>query len=351
MATKKRSNFHVLATPGNAAAAADQAVLSSELVEAKRLRDQEVDGATVHHLHAPLDSRQSVASPSVTKGPGASLDSSQVGAFEVGQVVEVPVGAVRSNPLNPRTVYTISAVDEMSVSLQKYGQRVAAQGFVDHDGCIVLIEGETRLRGARAAGLRTLRVEIRPRPGSERELYESARAANVERRDQTPLDDAERWKDLLERGIYKEQQELAQALGIDPAIVSRTLSLAKLPHKLMMTIAEHKQLLNLKMLNALREFWAFAGDDATIELIREAAENGMGYRDVAARRKKAEEGPTRRPRAHRAEVTFRGIKGEIKTFEDGGRVELVLKGLSPADAAELGKRLKAFFPQTGEGQD
>lgn len=262
----------------------------------------------------------------------------------IGQILEVPVERVKSNPLNPRAVYTSAAVDEMAVSLSNNGQRVAALGYQEDDGAIVLIEGETRLRGARAAGIPTLRVEIRAKPASERELYEMARAANVERRDQTPLDDAIRWKELLARKIYPTQSALAKALNLGEDHVSRTLSLAQLPHKIVLGVSEYSELMNHKMLNALREFWEQQGDEETLELIQDAAKNGLGYRDVVTRRKSAAKGPVRRTRAIRESLSFGEAKGELRTFEADGRLELKLKGLSAQQAEEVAKKIKDLFP-------
>lgn len=262
-----------------------------------------------------------------------------------GQVVEAPLSRVRSNPFNPRALYTNAAVDEMAVSMSVHGQRVAALGYLDEDGNVVLIEGETRLRGARAAGLATLRVEIRDKPGSDRELYELARAANVERREQTPLDDALRWKELLAKKIYPTQGVLAKSLGLGEDLVSRTLSLAQLPHKIILVVSEYPELMNLRMLNALREFCEQTGEEETIQLIHEASRSGMGYRDVIARRKNAAKGPSRRPRSIREPLMFNNAKGEIKIFDEDGRLEVVLKGLSPEDANVLVEKIKAIFPK------
>lgn len=286
-----------------------------------------------------------------THRPVAILGSSQDTAtqqvhYEVGKVYDIPVGHIKSNPFNPRAVYTASAVDAMAVSLSTSGQRISATAYVD-DGSVVLIEGETRLRGARAAGIPTLRVEVRPRPTSDRELYEEARAANVERRDQTPLDDALKWREILGKGLYPSQAALARALGLGEDHVSRTLSLASLSSRVIHAVAENPELLTLKMLNALREFWEVQGDEATLELILEVAKSGLGYRDVAARRKSAINGPVRRPRSTREPLTFKGAKGEIKSFEEDGRVELSLKGLSPEAAREVASRLRALFPKEG----
>ena len=266
-------------------------------------------------------------------------------AYMVGMLYDVPVGKLRSNPFNPRAVYTATAVDDMALSLSTSGQRISATGYLGDEGDVVLIEGETRLRGARTAGLTTLRVEIKPRPPSDRDLYEEARAANVERREQTALDDALRWKELLAKKIYPTQGALAKAMKLGEDHVSRTLSLASLPTKVIHAVVEAPELLSHKMLNAIREFWEIKGDDSALELIHEAAKTGMGYRDVVARRKSAVAGPVKRQRATREAIVFRGAKGEMKTFEDGGRIELTLKGLTPEAAHELQDKILTLFPK------
>ena len=282
----------------------------------------------------------------IPPGVGSSQERTAVPSdYQVGNVYDVPVGLIKSNPFNPRAVYTTTAVDNMAISLSTSGQRISATGYIDDQGSITLIEGETRLRGARASGLETLRIEIRPRPASDRELYEEARAANVERREQTPLDDAIKWKELLAKKVYQTQAALAKSLGLGEDHVSRTLSLAGLSNRVIHAVAEYPELLNHKMLNALREFWDVEGDEATLELILEVAKTGMGYRDVVARRKAAVKGPVKRPRSTREALSFKGAKGELKSFEEDGRIELSLRGLTPETANEFTSRLMALFPK------
>ncbi len=284
------------------------------------------------------------AAPAVIPLRAASLEAAAtVAEFEVGRVFDVPLKRIRSNPMNPRAIYTASAVDEMATSLASHGQRVSCTAYVDDDGDLVLIEGETRRRGATAAGLATLRLEVRPRPESDRALYEEARAANVERRDQTPLDDAFKWKELLAKKVYPTQAALGKALGLREEHVSRVLSLADLPRRITDAMSDEPELLTLKMLNALREYWAVKGDDATLELILEVARNGLGAREVTARRKAAERGPTKRPRSVCEAVQFRGAKGELKSFEEDGRIELTLKGLTLETAEELSAKLRTLL--------
>ncbi|MCA3788853.1 ParB N-terminal domain-containing protein, partial [Burkholderia sp.] len=110
---------------------------------------------------APIVGDPRMAPPAIhTEQPiarevGSSQDSVK---YEVGQVYDVPIGKIRSNPFNPRVVYTASAVSEMAASLVARGQGMSAIGYANGEGEVVLIEGETRLRGARAAGLSTLRL-------------------------------------------------------------------------------------------------------------------------------------------------------------------------------------------------
>ena len=284
---------------------------------------------------ADIQVRQKFVPGQTFSGDPQSPSDGAASDYQVGAVYEVPVDAILSNPLNPRYVYTATAVDLMTKSLSTHGQRVSVTAYLDENGAVVLIEGETRLRGARAACLKTLRVEIKTRPSTDQALYEEARAANVERREQTPLDDALRWKELLIKKVYPNQRALGHALGYSDEIVSRTVSLASLSAIIISVIAEYPDLLSLKMLVAIREYAEVAGDDATLKLILEVATKGLSAREVAARRMAAQKSPPKRPQSTREVVSYMGAMGEIKAFEKDGRIELKLRGLSAEAAQEL----------------
>lgn len=263
--------------------------------------------------------------------------------YLVGHTYDVPLGQIKSNPFNPRYLYTNDAVDNMASSLSRMGQITSATGFVTESGEVVLIEGETRLRGCRASGIPTLKIEIKMPPASDAALYEEARAANVERRDQTPLDDSIKWKEYLAKKVYPSQAKLAKALDLDEPYVSRVMSLNELPSKIIHAAAEWPNLLTLQMLNAIREYHKVQGDERTLELIYEAGKNSLGYRDVRARRTAAEKGPIKRTRSHKEALEFNGAIGELKSFEEDGRIELSLKGLTPEMTEELRTKLRAIF--------
>lgn len=280
--------------------------------------------------------------PGPSVAPIGSATSNQP-SYVVGQVYDIPLALIKSNPFNPRELYPAYAVTEMAESLKANGQRQAALGFVARTGEITLIEGETRLRGARQAALPSLRVEIQAPPESNRSLYERARSVNVERRQQTPLDDALCWSRLLADRVYPTQAALSQALGLHESYVSRVRALSSLTPKVVELLGSTPDLLTLRMLSAIREFAAEAEEPEVVKLIAEAAQSNMGYREVDARRLARKKGPVARPRSQSVPVSFQGGKGAVKAFEGAGRVELSIKGLSPEAVGLLSEKLKALL--------
>lgn len=302
------------------------------------------------------------ASPALYQTPAVASPSAPVGTvptpaealkpLQVGQVHEVPLGKLRPNPLNPRAIYTATAVDEMAMSLAAQGQATAATGYLDDDGFVVLIEGHTRQKAAHALDWKTLRVELKERPASDQALYEEARASNAVREDQSLIDDAIRAKELLSKGVYKTQQELAKVMGLDESQMSRLMSLNKLPSRILNEAAEDRQLRrSLRTLAAVQSFYAEQGDDETLRLLLDIQKQGLGFRQVDARRKAASRGPVARPRSNKSAVSFKGAKGELRVFGKEGRVEFSLKGLSEDDAAELQQRLEQLLSGVGQGSD
>ena len=268
------------------------------------------------------------------------LAARQDDRYLVGHVYDVPLERLKANPANARALYSVSARRRLGLSLRARGQDTAATGYVDNNHEVTLIDGHRRWHACMDNGLPTLRVEIRTKPATEAALYLASRDANVEREDQSPLDDALVWRRLLERKVFPSQVALARTLGLSESEVSRTLALGELPPKVLQSLTEEPDLLKFKMLNALREYHEAQGEDRTLQLVIEAAKEGFGYREVEARRKACERVPVRRARSTRSEVAFRSAKGHLRLFEGGSRLELSIKGLSDHDSKELLERLQ-----------
>lgn len=300
--------------------------------------------ATTEHLPTVQGPAEALASTVVSiQDRGARSH----GHYQVGQIYDIPLNKFKPNPANARAIYTEAAQASMVESFRERGQLMAVLGFEDSDGAIILIDGQRRYRAAVAAGFTTLRVEIKAKPESDQQLYMASRAANNDREGQSPLDDALVWRKLLDNKTFASQAALARALAIDEAYVSRTLQLNTMPQTVLNSITQFPTLLTFQMLNALREYCAALGEEAILKLIPEVVTRDLGYRDVVARKNLGAHQPSKRPRADKERIRFGSGKGEMKTFEESGRVELTLTGLTEAELQAVRTRLKeALVPQT-----
>jgi ParB family chromosome partitioning protein len=240
--------------------------------------------------------------------------------LSAGQVIEAPVNQLRDNPLNARRVVSQAGLEELAASLLTRGQDTAALGYLDEQGNVCLIDGHRRLEASRIAGKETLRVEIRERPGDEQELYLRSRSANTEREAQTPLDDALSWKLLLEKKVFESQAALCRKLTLEPSFVSRTIGLAELPKSIIRMLSERPDLMNLRMLDAIKRFVDGAGEEAAQALILEIDREGLSSRDVDNRRKAAERGPIARQRSDHQTIKYEKGQAVIKRFAGQGRL-------------------------------
>jgi ParB family chromosome partitioning protein len=254
--------------------------------------------------------------------------------YQVGQVVDVPIREIKSNPLNARRVTSPASVDEMAQSLMGRGQDVAALGYVDEKGEVCLYDGHRRLEGCKLAELPTLRVEIRPSPENEQQLYLQSRAANTDREAQTPIDDALAWKLLLEKKIFPSQVALSERLGVDPTVMSRVLGLADLPKSIISMLAERPQLMNLRMLDALKRFFDVAGEEETESLIVEVANKDLSSREVDTRRAALQKGPSTRIRGNTQSFEYERGKTVVKRFAGQGRLVLEIKDVADEKIVE-----------------
>lgn len=273
--------------------------------------------------------------------PDMAIEQSR---WVLGQIYDVPLAHIRANPVNAREIYSSANLRSLAESIQSVGQKIPAIGYADAQ-TVVLIDGHRRLDAATKLGLGTLTVQVVAQPASDKDLYLASRLANTERQAQSPLDDALVWRRLLDRKIFQTQAELSEFLKLDQAEVSRTLAIGTLSASAIAQLIEYPLLLTYSMLNALREFEQSQGTEKTLSFIHEIVQNGYGYREVQARRKTLERAPRTRETPRAVPVNYLQGSGTVKTFPKDGRVELVIKGLSPEATEDFVAKLDSFFSQ------
>lgn len=141
---------------------------------------------------------------------------------------EIPIDRVKPSPFQPRTVFSEAALKELADSIRQHSvqQAIVVRPMPDETWQIVM--GERRWRAAQLAGLRTIPAEIRV--FTDDEAAELALVENLCRRDLDPLDEAEAYQRLLDRGLTI--PELAKRVSRSPQDVQYKLALLALTAEL-----------------------------------------------------------------------------------------------------------------------
>jgi ParB family transcriptional regulator, chromosome partitioning protein len=252
-----------------------------------------------------------------------------------GQVIELPLKAIKPSPFNPRHFYLKASIAELAVNLAKQGQQQAIHVIPDHDnpGTFFVSDGGRRVRALKEANKETVKAIVIDLPIGI-ESYKLGYDLNVQRDSQTVFDNAVVWKRFLEENYFQSQRELADHLGLDESTIAVALAIAKLPENVMHEMVARPDRFGSNMAYQVSRFHSARGADATLRLINKIASEDLSTRqvaDIVKGRASAQETPkpTGRQRyAQRLEIKLEGIAvGDLKTYGDD-RLELRLRGLS-----------------------
>jgi ParB family chromosome partitioning protein len=269
--------------------------------------------------------------PAQLSGQAAANDSN---------VRDVPMEEIVVHKYNARRLpLSASELDKLTKSMKEEGQRTPVPGWIDENGRTCIIDGRRRHSAAKNGDMPTLRVEYIPKPASDREAYKLSRAYNVEREQQTPLDDSMAWRLLLEQGVYKEQQEIADDTGYDKTEVSRIIKLTEMPPRILELLNGQHHLLNLRMLTAIRQYFDTCGEEETKTLIISLESGELSSRDVDRLRNAHERKPVTRQRSTGVRnFAFVNGSANVKQFESARKVLVevadVAEGLSLSELTE-----------------
>ncbi|OGK96608.1 MAG: hypothetical protein A3E31_15410 [Candidatus Rokubacteria bacterium RIFCSPHIGHO2_12_FULL_73_22] len=157
------------------------------------------------------------------RGLGALLSSTPGEGEDA--LLEIPVGQIDVNPLQPRKAFDSNTLNELVASIRSSG--VIQPVIVRRLGAgYQLIAGERRWRAARLAGLD--RIPALVREATDAQSLELALVENLLRDDLNPMEEAEAYQNLLAQFGWT-QEELAQRIGKDRSSIANCLRLLKLP--------------------------------------------------------------------------------------------------------------------------
>lgn len=148
---------------------------------------------------------------------------------------DVRIDLINPNPFQARQ--TFPDIDELAQAMRTHGftSRLRVRPHPDSEGTYQLVYGERRLRAAAVAGLAEVPCEIARH--TDAEMAEIGLAENIQRRDLTPLEEAQALKALLDQRGYS-QRELAERLGKSHGYVQHRLDLLRAPQEVQQLVAQ-----------------------------------------------------------------------------------------------------------------
>lgn len=183
----------------------------------------------------------------------------------------VPIDQIYANPEQPRQRFSDTALEELAASIREKGviQPLIVRPHPTQAGAFQIVAGERRWRAAQLAQLHELPVVLRD--FDDLEVLEVAIIENIQRADLNAIEEAQGYKQLIERFEHT-QDKLAQALGKSRSHIANTLRLLALSDDL-------QDLVRSGQLTAGHARALLTAEDP-VGLARKAIANGWSVREL-----------------------------------------------------------------------
>lgn len=152
------------------------------------------------------------------------------------EIINVKLDDLRPNPYQPRKIFDEDSLKELAASIKEHGvfqPIIVKKSIKGYD----IIAGERRVKASKIAGL--IEIPAIVRDFNDEEMMEIALLENLERENLTPLEEAEAYKNLIDK-LNLTQEELAKKIGKSRSYITNTLGILSLPEKVKTLINEKK---------------------------------------------------------------------------------------------------------------
>ena len=213
----------------------------------------------------------------------------------------VPIERLQPNPNQPRRTFNKDALQELAASISQKGiiQPIIVRPAPGAPDSYEIVAGERRWRAAQLAQLHQVPVLIRQ--FDDEEVLEVAIVENIQRADLNPIDEADGYRQLMER-FGRTQEQMATALGKSRSYIANVLRLLTLPGDVQ----------GLLITGALTSGHArtLVGLPDASRLARQMVDDKLTVRDAERLTRKARTGSTK-PRTPQKDADTRAIESEL----------------------------------------
>ncbi|MDG1191397.1 MAG: ParB/RepB/Spo0J family partition protein [Flavobacteriaceae bacterium] len=159
--------------------------------------------------------------------PDHNIDSAEDknAAQVIGNIIDLPLENISTNPFQPRTHFNEDALKELSSSIKELGviQPVTVRKMKGDQ--YQLVSGERRIRASKMAGISKIPAYVRL--ANDQESLEMALVENIQRQDLDPIEIGLSYQRLIEE-INLTQDQLSERVGKKRSTITNYMRLLKL---------------------------------------------------------------------------------------------------------------------------
>jgi ParB family transcriptional regulator, chromosome partitioning protein len=272
------------------------------------------------------------------KNASSGIEKNRSGRFE-----RVDVDAVDMNPYNARKIYKPNRIGSLAESIIANGQIQPAIATI-RNGRYLLIAGHYRLAAIRKANLKKIDLMVYD-DLSDRDLFEYSYRENSEREQQSALDDALAWKNLLDTKIFDNETDLAVSVRKSLSTVNRTLSILKLSPQIIDFISQDPELYAMSCLSELVLLESAAGSTIALNFAEKLGKGEIGRKEIIETRKKFLTSLKKTRNTSRKYTITSSDGSEIGFIKewDSGRVSIEIKISDSKDRIAVINEFKSRF--------
>ena len=172
-------------------------------------------------------------------GTGTVAEQEALAEVPGARLLEIPVGDIAPNPVQPRTEFREEEFQELVVSVREFGvlQPVVVRPKANPapgEQPYELVMGERRLRASKAAGRATITAVVKQT--ADDNMLRDALLENLHRANLNPIEEASAYQQLLS-DFGTTQEVLAGRIGRSRPQISNTLRLLRLPESAQQRVA------------------------------------------------------------------------------------------------------------------
>jgi|ADurb_Ile_01_Slu_FD_contig_61_208087_length_927_multi_2_in_0_out_0_1 ParB family chromosome partitioning protein len=146
--------------------------------------------------------------------------------YEKGKLYDISIIDFRRDIDQPRKYFDPEAMEELTASLRKHGILQPVLFRPGDQGYVNIVAGERRIEAAKKAG-----INVIPAIMVEGNTDEIALVENLQRKDLTPVEEAEALDRMMKKHYYK-QEDLKGIVNKSQSMISEILSLNRLPQQI-----------------------------------------------------------------------------------------------------------------------